>query len=59
MTRRAIEDAIEALIALLDDMDGDADREPELDASADDFGEVPGDTWMQPPAICAPLCLTA
>lgn len=35
-TRQQIEDAIEALIARLDELDGDPDLEPEHDADVDD-----------------------
>lgn len=55
--RAAIEGAIDALIVLLDAMDGDADSEPDMDASADDFGEPTGATWLQPPLSCARIAL--
>jgi len=41
-----IESAIEALIGLLDVIDGDADSEP----GADDLGEREGDSFMEPAA---------
>lgn len=44
--RRAIEDEIERLIALLDVADGDPDFEPEIDVAADDIGEREGDAFL-------------
>jgi len=44
--RRAIEDRIETLIALLDAADGDADNETEQDLGADDLGEPEGVALM-------------
>lgn len=45
--RPAIEAAIEALIGVLDLLDGDTDQEPEIDTGADDVGERCGDTFME------------
>lgn len=57
--RAAIEGAIEALLVLLDSMDGDADCEPELDASADDAGEPLDATWLQPRPSFATIRINA
>jgi hypothetical protein len=44
--RATIERAVEALINLLDELDGDPDAEPEHDISADDLGETPGQAFV-------------
>lgn len=41
--RDTIADVVEAMIALLDQLDGDTDLEPEHDVGADDAGEREGD----------------
>lgn len=46
-SRLAVENAIEALVALLDCIDGDADAEPEIDVGADDFGEPRLETFRE------------
>jgi len=45
--RQIIAAEVERLIALLDQIDGDPDFEPETDLGADDLGEREGETFLE------------
>jgi hypothetical protein len=47
-SRASIARAVDALIDLLDELDGNSDLEAEVDAGADDYGEPLSDAFMDP-----------